>query len=183
MNDILHPLDRLAEHFVQIHWLVYLVLAYCLFYGWWVRHPRVIAFYRLFLLPLLLGLWSLHSIFVRYALSWSHLSAWILFVFVGTLIGWRSSLHLSILADKHRKLIRLPGSTSTLIWIILIFAIRYYFGFIHVTHPESLKNPFYTYPDILLSATVIGFFLGRALHYTCAYIKAPHTDLHRSFKV
>ncbi len=174
---------NLFDQLVKIPWLAYLVFSYCVIYGWRARHPRIISYYRLFIVPLLLSIWTLYSIFVRYSLSWGHLSAWIIADALGSWIGWVSSCHLPIEADKRKKLIKVPGTRSMLLWILLIFFFRYYFGFIHIFHPESLKNPFYTYPDLIVSALLIGFLLGRGLHYSFAYKQAPHTDLHRSIKM
>lgn len=180
---LLKSIDSLSYQFIKTPWLVYFIFCCCIIYGWWARYPRVISYHRLLLFPLLLALWSLHSVFARYSTSFAHLFIWALFLVVGNFIGWWATLHNAVEADKEKKLIKIPGSQSMLVWILLIFFFRYYFGFIHTFHPESLKNPFYTYPDIMISALLIGVILGRGLHYTYAYQQAAHTPLQRTIKM
>jgi hypothetical protein len=180
---LLHAIDELSYQFIKIPWLVYLIFCCCIIYGWWARYSRVISYRRVLLFPILLGLWSLHSVFARYSTSFGHLTVWTIFLIIGCIIGWLATIHNHTQADKEKKLIKIPGSPSMLIWILLIFIFRYYFGFIHTFHPESLKSAFYTYPDIIISAMLIGIILGRGLHYTYAYLEAPHTPLQRTIKM
>jgi hypothetical protein len=104
-------------------------------------------------------------------------SIWIAFALIGSMVGWWIHRDISIQADKQKKYIKLPASHATLISILLIFFFRYYFGYFHIVDPASLKNPFFIYPDLIISAIITGFILGRGLCYSYIYVKSPHTNL------
>jgi len=44
-------------------------------------------------------------------------------------IGWTITSSVVIMADKKKSLVKVPGSWSTLIVVLLIFAVKWYFGY------------------------------------------------------
>ena len=162
---------------LRTSWWVYLVFFYCIIIGWKALHPRVISYYRLFVVPLLIIFWWLHTTFLRYDLSFSHIFASITAASAGGLAGWQIYRQVPVEADRRKRLIKLPKTKSTLVSIVLIFFFRYYFGYYHILDPASLINPFFIYSDLIISALIVGFITGRTIYYLNAYRKAPNTDL------
>ena len=147
--------------------------------GWLARHPRIISFYRVFVIPFLIAIWMIHSYLARYSFSFSYLALWLAAMTLGSWAGWLIFRRIAIEADKQKKLIRLPGTYSTLTLILLIFLSRYYFFFLHIIDPSTLANSNYIYTDLILTGFLIGIILGRGIRLTQSYNQAPHTDLHR----
>jgi hypothetical protein len=179
MDLLKHPFDELVYLILYTPWWVYFIFIYCIIMGWKARKARVVSFYRLFLIPLFIAIWTLHGYFVHYILFFPHLLAWFASLTGGAAVGWWAYRHKSIQADKVKKLIKLPGSWSTLFVILLIFFTRYYFQFVHAIDPLSGLKPAIVYTDLTLTSFLLGIILGRGLYYSHAYRKAPHTDLHR----
>ncbi len=177
MDFLEHPIDKAIYLILNMPWWVYLIFLYCIFAGWKALYPRVISYYRLFMIPMFFGILSIPIIFVRYSLSLSHLSTWIISCLIGSFTGWWLYRKIPLQADKKKRLMKVPGSKSTLISILLILFFRYCFSYIHIVNPASLKNPFLIYPDLIISAIISGFILGRGIYFSFAYRKSPHTDL------
>ena len=97
--------------------------------------------------------------------------------FIGGLGGWWVYRNVSIQADKNKRLIKLPGTRSTLISILLILFSRFFFGYLHSTNPAGFKNGFLIYSDIITSGLIVGFIIGRALYFFYAYRQSRHTNL------
>lgn len=177
MGASIYPIDRVIHLLLATSWWIYLVFLYCVLVGLSSLHPRVISYYRIFVVPLLIVIWSLHSTFLRYSLSFSHIFFSIIASLIGIYAGWRIYQYTPVEADKRKKLIKLPGTRSTLISILLIFFFRYYFGYYQIVDPSNLTDPFFIYSDLIISASIIGFILGKGLYYQHAYRKSPHRNL------
>jgi len=173
-------LERIDYLLHTTAWWVYLVFLYCLIIGWKSLYPRVISYYRLFAVPLLLGFWWIHVTYSRYDLTFSHVSTSVLAGLAGNFIGWKVYRRARIEADKRKKLIKLPGTKSTLVSIALIFFFRYYFGYYQVVNQSNLINPFFIYSDLIISALIVGFIVGRGFYYLNAYRTAPHANLSKN---
>jgi hypothetical protein len=177
MNLFEHPIDEALYLILNMPWWVYLVFLYCIVTGWKSLHPRVISYYRLFILPVLFGILSIPLVFLRYSLSEIHVSAWLISCSISGWCGWWIYQNVSIQADKHKRLIRVPGTRSTLISILLILFSRFFFGYMHATSPDSLTNDYFIYSDITASGLIVGFILGRSLSYLSSYRQSHHTNL------
>ena len=169
----------LTEFIANTPWWVYPIFLYLIGLGWVSHQPRVIALYRIFIIPTLLSIWSLHTLYNRYTATLQHSGIWVIAVVLGTWAGWWSFYRLAILADKRKRLVRLPGGWTPLVLIVLVFMIRYYFTLLHARYPLSLISPPFVYADLILTSLIIGLFLGRALRILHDYKRAEHTDLRR----
>jgi hypothetical protein len=172
-------MDELKYLLFHTPWWVYFIFIYCIAIGFKSTRPRVISYYRLYIIPTLIAIWSLHGIYIRHSLSAPYLLTWIAALICGISAGWALTYHIYIEADKSKKLIKIPGTWITFILVIVIFLIRYYYGYYHVVDPANLNNPGIVYPEVTLTAFFIGIILGRGIQYSYAYNKATHTDLHR----
>ena len=169
----------LNEFCANTPWWVYFIFLYLLVLGWISRRPRIIALARIFIVPALLSIWSLHILYSRYTVTLEHSGVWIFSTLLGTWAGWWTFYHMKITADKRKHLVRLPGGWTPLFLIVLVFVIRYYFTLMHAKYPPTLTSPLFIYSDLILTSFIIGLFVGRGFRVLRDYRKAPHTDLHR----
>jgi len=158
-------------------WWAYLVFIYCFFAGLKSLHPQVVSYYRIFVVPVLITIWSILTIFLRYPLTAAHISASFAAAIIGTFGGWKIYQFAPVRTDKQKKLIQVPGSFSTLISILLIFFFRYFFGHFEIINPANVTDPFFIFSDLIISALIIGFILGKGFYYFYAYQKSHHTSL------
>ena len=90
-------------------------------------------------------------------------------MFVGAGIGFLSGFKTPIKILKHTKSVELHGDYQTLILLFLFFSIKYVFGFLQETAPESMMQ--YSIFETAISALFSGYFLGRATSYLWKFVK------------
>ena len=103
MNFSIYPIERVVDLLPGAAWRIYPVFLYCMIIGWRSLHSRVISCYRLYTVPLLISVWSLHGIFLRYSLSAVHVSIWIIAGLTGIFAGWWIYRDVHVKADKRKK--------------------------------------------------------------------------------
>ena len=86
---------------------------------------------------------------------------------LGFFFGWLSVRSWKITTDRLRKYIGLPPSWSTMILILFIFAIRYYFEYTYTFHPNKAAHLFLA--DAIVSGIFTGIFFGRSFHIYTKY--------------
>ena len=176
-------MDEIKFLFVNTPWWVYLLFIYCLIIGFVGHRTRIILIHRVFIVPIAIAIWSMHGIFVRHALNLPYFATWLASLTFGCWVGAEIYRRVHIQADKRKKLIKIPGSWMVLNLVLIIFGLRYYFGYYHLFNPADLYDPFLIYSDLILMGFFIGVIMGRGLRLAIAYHQAPHTHLHRSLKV
>ncbi|NGX28068.1 MAG: hypothetical protein K940chlam1_00243 [Candidatus Anoxychlamydiales bacterium] len=154
---------------------VFGILAYLLYVGITASRPNVLSIKKLFLLPLIFFILNLRIFFI--ARDFFVVSLWLMFVFMGISINWLILKKKIIKADKKNQLIALPGEIATLIFLLMFFVIKFYFGFKISQDPNIMKNSSFFYKFVSLSATSFGLFLGKMLCYFNKYKKAESIDL------
>lgn len=123
--------------------------------------PRVLPVYRIFLIPGILTLWNIIFLAERLKNHYFFWIFWIIGVAIGNYIGWQTVCHWHVIADHEKKEITLPGTVSTLILVLLIFIVRYFFIFQYEFHPQFYEHV--ARGDSLSSGIIIGIFIGRSL--------------------
>ena len=170
-------MDEIKFLFANTPWWVYLLFLYCLLIGYLGHRTRIILVHRVFIVPVLIAIWAMHGIFVRHALNLPYFTTWFASLVLGCLAGAEMNRHIRVIADKRHMLIQVPGTWKVLILVLIIFALRYYFGYYHVFDPATLYDPFLIYSDLILMGFFIGLIMGRSLRLLIAYHRAPHKDL------
>ena len=169
------------EYFFEIlkgtPWWVYLLFSFLLIKGWKARNSQVMAFKKIFLLPLFLVVWSSHSLIKKYSPTIFLISMFALFAAVGIFYGWSSLRSKGLKVDKKKALIEIPGTWATLIFSMVIFSFKYMLGVFYSLNPLLIHTLLFTSVDVMLSAGISGMFLGKLFGFCSQFMKATHTDL------
>lgn len=149
-------------------WWVWFLLVYVVVIGIKSTKARTIPIKRVVLLPLVFVAWSLYSLYLKTVLGFPSLvPVWIIFLAIGAFLGVKEVHHWRFAKDRHRRTITIPGNYSTLVLIILIFVLKFFWGYFYATRAEI---PYWIYfTDTLTSALVTGFFVGRAGFFYKSY--------------
>jgi len=142
-------------------WWIYVFFIALVFLGLRATKPRTIPLNRITFLPLIFTIWNILWLNERTHDHTYLILFWVIGLIVGTFIGWQTVLAWHIYADHRRKLISLPGTWTTLVFILLVFCARYYFVYNYELHPHAAPH-LYT-PDAFISGLFTGIFTGRAL--------------------
>ncbi len=120
---------------------------------------------KLFVLPTIFFVLAVHTLAIEPVVTWT-----ILFVFVASCIGC-ISIGLTVAqgqqftVDKKQWQITLPGSSFTLIFVMIIFASKYYFCYTTVAHPEVAYTLAFKIMKFAFSGGLTGLAIGRIACY------------------
>lgn len=132
----------------------------------------------MFLLTALFLAWSFYNIYVNIALGCSETILYgVLFFIMGAYIGMRE-----VYSWRYYKNGPIPRNYSTLIFVILNFILKFFWGYFYTTYTEI---PCWMYLiDMITSSLVTGFFVGRTGFFYKAYLSAsPALNGRRSIKI
>lgn len=158
----------LIQTLEETPWFVYLIFIYVVYMGFRSLHPRIVKFWHIFPLPLVLIFWSLTISSGRWDRSFLSLGVGLGCVAIGTLVGWWVLSFYKVRIDRSRGTIMLPGSKWILALALSFFAVRYYFGYLYAT--TMFIPPHFVLIDFAISGFLIGNFIGRALRYCWFYL-------------
>ena len=151
-------------------WWVYVLFIYLLSIGIKSIRPRTISIKRVVLLPMLFVAWSFYDLYQKLLLGFpSLLPLWIVFLAIGAYLGVKEVHSWRISKDRHKGEITIPGNYSTLVLMLLIFVLKFFWGYFYSTRVEI--SYWIYFADILTSALVTGFFIGRAGFFFKSYHK------------
>lgn len=146
-------------------WWVYLIFCYLVLRSVKAAQPQTLPVFRIVILPIVLTIWSLAGLFSKW--DWSAFLSWAIALIPGFILGWLSVRSWKIRFDRKRKTLSLPGSWSTLGLLMIIFAVKYFFGYYAGTHS--------TIPLTILlaqmgaSGIITGMFFGRMAYFWKRY--------------
>ena len=128
---------------------------------------RTLQVGQLFIVPSLLLLWSIYSIWTEEKREQGAIYYWIVAQILGAVIGWWM-IH-CVKTEVHRKhnIITLPPTQVTLWLVLTIFFVRYAFAHYYLVHP--VVHPWIYLADVLIAGVITGIFVGRALKLWCRY--------------
>ena len=131
--------------------------------------PRKVSINKVFLIPVFFVVWSLFGLFERIFLEHpSMIFFWIVFLGFGAYLGVKEVHSWRIEKDRHKREITIPGNYSTLVLVVLIFGLNFFWGYFYATHAQI---PYWIYfANTASSALVTGFFVGRAGFYFNRYL-------------
>lgn len=146
---------------INTPWWVYVLFVILMIIGLKATKPRAVPFHRIILLPGIFTIWNIAWLADRLQGHLFLFIFWVIGLIIGAFIGWQTVLSWKVHFDPHRKLISLPGTWTTLIFIFLVFAVRYFFVYNYETHPEVAPHLFTA--DATISGVITGIFIGRSL--------------------
>lgn len=156
-------------------WWVYLLFAYLMLIGIKALKTQIKPFFVTLIMPIVFTVMSIESILALQHLD--PLSEALIFVvslLLGSALGYIPAMRQNIEIDKENKLIKLPGSAFTLISVLLIFTVKYYFSYRLAVSPNDHQLEYYF---IAASGVITGLFVGRTACYTKQLIKGPWRQL------
>lgn len=156
---------------------VWVLLAYLLFIGIRALRPATVPLWRVAILPAVFFVWGLYSLYQMHGLALVRVLPWAAALIGGIAVGMVIAGFQPIRADKTRHLVRTAGGPLTLILILLIFATKYEFGFLHATQPALFAETRFWLSEIVISGILAGMFIGRFAGLVRQYRAASHEDL------
>lgn len=150
---------------------VFLLFAYLIKKGIEAFKTRVVTLKKIFLLPAIFMVWSISSLNLSQIATWSAVFA------AGILLGCLLNRNIKLKADKKQGLLSLPGEFTTLILLILVFAVKYFFGCLFAINPALREDALFKFCSFGSSGLITGLFMGKALSLLLKYQKAEHNDL------
>ena len=158
-------------------WWVFPLFAYLIWVGIGALKPQVVSLKKMFILPLVFLIWGIWGLIGSFD-GYKDILIWIIFTVIGYFVGWGIYQIYRIRADKKKLLIKLPGTRFVLVFIILIFATRYFFGYYQATHLEM--SPLIHAVNLVFSGMITGIFIGRSMALLHKFAKADHEKLKAS---
>lgn len=157
-------------------WWVYLVFVYVLYIGILGLKSRTISLGKVFLLPFIFLLWSVWSLIRGYQAQ-SDIWIWILFLVIGGIAGWGMMQKFNVRGDHKKLLVRVPGSPMILILVLIVFGVKYFFGYMQAIGESGIVfHSLY----LVISGLVTGIFAGRAFAILRKFSKTKHEKLKKS---
>ncbi len=148
---------------------VYILLVYLVSIGIKAIKPRTVSITRVILTPLFFIALSIYGLYQKFLGFPSLIPLWVVFLFIGTYLGIKEVRSWKIVTNREKGEIIIPGNYSTLILILLIFILKFFWGHYYATHEEV--SYWIYFADTLTSAFVTGFFIGRAYFFFKSYHK------------
>ena len=155
---------------------VWPLLAFLLWLGWRAGQTRVVTVRQHLLLPAAILIMSVSTL-LSFGPNLLGISIWAGGMLAGIGLGWFSHADAGLAVDREHGRLRLPGEWKTLALIIVIFAMRYYWGYKSATAPEFVAIPTITSGYIGLNGLFSGIFVGWQLRSLHIYRTAPSEDL------
>lgn len=156
---------------------VYIVFALIVFMGIKASKAHTLPLVKLFVAPVVFSYLTVDTIIHYVKFDLSIVALLLLFASVGATIGYFYVRSLSVQIDKEHKLVSLPGSWSVLVVGMLIFAIKYYYGYALAQDPGLLENTIYEVIYLLVSGICSGIFIGKVLKVLALFCTEESVDL------
>jgi hypothetical protein len=154
-------MEKLWDVITGAPWWVYVLFIILVNIGIKATKPRTLPIKRVWLFPLIFIAWSLWGLYEKFQFGfYSLIPLWIIFISLGAFFGVREVHSWHFKFDHHKQEITIPGNYSTLVLIVLIFVLKFFWGYFYATREEVSYWIFFS--DILTSSLVTGFFVGRA---------------------
>lgn len=162
---------------INTPWWVYLLAMYLIKIGINATKTRMVSLKKLFLMPLIFILMSVHTLIEYFTMNSFAISVLGFAMGIGILLGWLQVFRYSLKVDRQRALIQIPGTWSTLGVIVIIFTAKYYFGYKLALDPTLAKEMNFAISLLGVSGVCTGLFLGRLGCYLYRFKTLPSTML------
>lgn len=156
---------------------VYILFFYLMFIGFQASKPSVVPLWKMATMPVIFIWLSFHSLIYVIPYNVTTIGSLIFGLLIGGMIGWLLVYRHPISVDKEKKLLKLPGSWLTLNLILLIFTVKYYFGYELAVDPQRLYHFQFEVFMLIVSALCTGLFIGRFGLYLYRFKTGPFETL------
>ena len=142
-------------------WWVYLLFIYIIIVGVQSIKPRITSIKKIILFPLFFVAWSGYNLYRNVYLGYLLLiPCWIIFLSIGAYLGFKEVQSWHFEKNHLKRTLTIPGNYSTLILLLLIFILKFFWGYFYATL-SNIADWIY-FADTITSSIVTGFFIGRA---------------------
>lgn len=170
-------METIWQTAVHTPWWVYLLLLYLISIGIRASKTNIVLLKKLFIIPIIITFMSVHTLIASFAISAFTITTWSGAILIGTILGWLQIYRLTLKVDKQHALIQVPGTWSTMIIIIIIFATKYYFGYELSVDPNLVDQTGFEFSMLTVSGVCSGLFIGRLLCYLYRFQTGSSVDL------
>lgn len=139
-------------------WWVFAVLAVLILSGVQALRPRVIAVWRLLIVPAIFIGWGVFSAVQRSAAAPALGVDWIAAALLGAMLGWATTRLSGYTFDGWS--VRMPGSPTQLVRNVLIFIARYGIAVATAFATTASDRAWLIACDVAISGLAAGYFLG-----------------------
>lgn len=168
-------MDAISEILNNTPWWVYLLLALLVRRGLIASRPNVAQLWRLAIVPVLFTVWDVAELLRHPAAG--VLVGWIVALAVGAVLGHGLVRRLAVRADHARLLVALPGDSTYLVQVLLIFAVKYALGYLAASHPAWQHDAGFLLTAAVVGGFCTGIFVGRFATLLLKYRAAPSEPL------
>lgn len=168
---------QIYEIALQTPWWVYLLFLILVKIGIKASKKNVITMKKLFIIPIVFSIMSIHTLIVSFRIDTTTISTWIGSILCGMLLGWILVRNQEVKVDKEKWLIELPGTWMTLTIILIVFISKYYFGYELTADPKLVNQSWFEFSLLFISGACTGMFIGRTLFYLRKFKTSQSTQL------
>lgn len=169
--------DTIYEVVINTPWWVYLLFAILVKIGYKASKTGTVSIIKLSIAPVIFTVMAIETLLNNLDLTFFVCLSFVLFLLLGIAIGWTQVTMQNLKFDRKRKLIRVPGTWSVMVVILIIFASKYYFGYELSSDPNALNNTYFELLFIGVTAVCAGLFVGKLLCYIKRMYTEPHQEL------
>jgi hypothetical protein len=141
-------------------WWVFAVIAALILTGVQALRPRVVAMWRLLIVPAIFIGWGLFSVVQRSAATPMLGADWIAAVVLGTMLGWTTTRLAGYVFEAHSWDVRVPGSPTQLVRNVVIFFARYGIAVAMAFATTPGDRSWLIACDVAVSGLAAGYFVG-----------------------
>ncbi len=156
-------MEELIGILEETPWWVYVIFIYLVVMGVKALQPSTVSIHRLIIFPAIVTVWG----FIGIKWYLIPLLAWGLSVAVGIGLGWFFVRKWKIRYDRRRATLHLPGTWTTLVFALIFFGVKYFFGFYNATHTEIHFTLMVA--ESAAAGVITGMFLGRLAFFWKRY--------------
>lgn len=142
-------------------WWVYLLFGYLLTRGLKGMKDGTVSVKKLAIMPSVMAVFGLVSLVTDLPLNALSLGSWIVGLGAGALLGWHFGMRRALRVDPKAGRVWRRGSPLPLLLMLLIFAVKYSFGYLSASQPDLVDDPAFYVTDMGVSGLVTGFFFGQ----------------------
>ncbi len=170
-------MDAIYQAAANTPWWVYALLIYLIIVGIKASKTRVVSLKKLFIIPAFFVYMSIHTLLNSVTIDIFSLSIWSGSILFGTLIGWMQITNTKVKVDRKKNLVEIEGTWTTLIYILIIFTTKYFFGYELAVDPELARQTTFEFALLATSGICTGLFVGKLLCCLNLFYKLPSTEL------
>tara|TARA_R110002020_G_scaffold197060_6_gene398099 strand:- start:4648 stop:5190 length:543 start_codon:yes stop_codon:yes gene_type:complete len=170
-------MEALVDTLRGTPWWVWLILAYLIVVGIRRSKTTVSPMWKVFILPAIILVLELGSVRQQLGADPLHAAVWLAGLAAGAGVGLLLVRSMPIRADRSKGLVEIPGSWSYLVALLLIFGIKYYFGYKTAVDPATMSQPGWVMGQLAITGALAGWLIGRAGGILWKYRAAAHSTL------